>query len=127
MDIDPWQEAAELTRLSRDSAIQRLAALLVRVPGRPNGLPDAEMTAMRLVALLPARNNADHAVPAQIANPGRAFDPTFVAIGFGFVVVVLLSGFFQATNEQAAAQTDGKPAAASSVGLLAASHPIIRR
>ena len=127
LDIDPWQEAAELTRLPRDSAIQRLAGLLVRTPGHPNGLPDAEMIAMRLVALLPGRKSADDAVPARTTNPGRAFDPTFVAIGFGFAVVVLVSGFYQATNNQTAAPMGGKPAVASSARPPAMLHPDIRR
>ena len=127
LDIDPWQEAAELTRLPKDSAIQRLTALLVRMPGRPNGLPDAEMVAMRLVALLPGLKSASSAVTARIASPGRVFDPTFVAIGFGFAVVILVSGFFQANNIQTAAQTGGKPSLASSARLPTPSHPDIRR
>ena len=127
LDIDPWQEAAELTNLPRDLAIQRLAALLARLPGRPNGLPDSETIAMRLVALLPGRTGADAPVPAQTNNSGAALNSTFVAIGVGLAVVVLLSGLFQATNDQTAAQTGGKPAVASSARPQAAPQPNIRR
>ena len=125
LDIDPWQEAAELTRLPKDSAIQRLTALLVRMPGRPNGLPDAEMVAMRLVALLPGLKSASSAVTARIASPGRVFDPTFVAIGFGFAVIVLVIGFFQASNIQATARSGGEPVIVSAASQPAASHPKI--
>jgi hypothetical protein len=127
LDIDPWLEAADLTRLPSDSAIRRLAALLVRMPGRPNGLADAEMIATRLVALLPSRNSAADAVPARTTNSGRALEPIFVAIAFGFAVVVLLSGLVQTSNDQVAAQTGGKSAVVSSSSPPAASQPDIRR
>ena len=34
-DVDPWQEAASLARMSRQSAAQRLAALISALPGGP--------------------------------------------------------------------------------------------
>jgi hypothetical protein len=127
LDIDPWREAAELSRLPADSAVQRLAALLVRTPGHPHGLLDAEMIATRLVALLPALKSADGAVAARTTNSGRSFDLKFVAIGFGFAVVVLVSGFFQAANIRTADMTGGKPAAASSAPQPVGSHPDLGR
>jgi hypothetical protein len=37
LDIDPWQEAANLARMSRDKAAWRLAALIKTLPGWPDG------------------------------------------------------------------------------------------
>ena len=34
LDLDPWQEAAELSELPKGTATQRLAALIARLPGR---------------------------------------------------------------------------------------------
>jgi hypothetical protein len=90
-------------------------------------LADAEMIATRLVALLPSRNSAADAVPARTTNSGRALEPIFIAIAFGFAVVVLLSGLVQASNDQVAAQTGGKSAVVSSSSPPAASQPDIRR
>jgi hypothetical protein len=33
LDLDPWQEAAELSELPKGTATQRLAALIARLPG----------------------------------------------------------------------------------------------
>jgi hypothetical protein len=127
LDIDPWREAAELTSLPRESAVQRLVTLLVRMPGRSIGLLDAEMIAMRLVALLPARNSVQSAVTARTSVPARAFDPTMVVIGLGFALVVLVSGFFQAADIQTAEKTAGKPSSASNAHPATASQPDTRR
>jgi hypothetical protein len=34
LDIDPWQEAANLARMSRESATQRLSSLIDTLPGK---------------------------------------------------------------------------------------------
>jgi len=52
LDIDPWDEAADLARLSRESAVKKL---VVRLEALPNALlPPADNTALatRLIALL---------------------------------------------------------------------------
>jgi hypothetical protein len=126
-DIDPWREAAELSRLPRDSAIRRLAALLARMPGRPGGLPDAERIAVRLLTLLPLQTSSGDAVSPRDASRVQAFNPTSIAICLGFTVIVLMSGFFQAHNFQKAALIDGNPRVASDATLPAGSHPTNRR
>src|SRR5579871_6864247 len=60
MDVDPWQEAAELARLSKENATQRLASLIAAaLPGKPSVRQDPGTIAARLIALLPrgARSN----------------------------------------------------------------------
>lgn len=53
LDLDPWQEAAELARLSAAAATRRLASLIAALPDWPSAHPDFATIAARLVALLP--------------------------------------------------------------------------
>jgi hypothetical protein len=52
-DVDPWEEAARLTCLPREAAIQRLSALIVVLPDGASTHSDPEAIAARLIALLP--------------------------------------------------------------------------
>ena len=52
LDIDPWREAAELARLPRDTATQRLASLIAALPDWPSLIRPGAIAA-RLIALLP--------------------------------------------------------------------------
>jgi hypothetical protein len=53
LDVDPWQEAASLARMSRESATQRLASLIVALHGGLLAHLDSRTIAIRLIALLP--------------------------------------------------------------------------
>jgi hypothetical protein len=70
LDFDPWQEAAELARLSGDKATRRLASLLALLPVRPSAPRDVARIAARLIGLLPR--------PSAVNIPARA-----AFIGFG--------------------------------------------
>lgn len=50
--VDPWDEAADLAGLSRDSATQRMTTLLATVPNGPSPGDDTKTLATLLVALL---------------------------------------------------------------------------
>ena len=54
LDLDPWQEAAELSELPKGTATQRLAALIARTPGGRWTLADSRAMADRLIELLPS-------------------------------------------------------------------------
>jgi len=56
LDLDPWKEAAELSDLPRDSATQRLASLIARLPGGRWTQAEAGGIAHRLIELLPRRS-----------------------------------------------------------------------
>jgi hypothetical protein len=56
LDIDPWEEAAELSELPKDTATQRLALLIARLPGVPWAQADLKAIADRLIELLPRRS-----------------------------------------------------------------------
>lgn len=53
LDVDPWQEAAELAELPPDTATKRLASLLARLPGGRWAQADLHAIADRLIDLLP--------------------------------------------------------------------------
>jgi hypothetical protein len=53
LDVDPWQEAAELTRLPQETAIQRLASLIRALPDGTSTHQDPKTIAARLIAFLP--------------------------------------------------------------------------
>jgi hypothetical protein len=73
LDVDPWQEAADLAQLPGETATQRLASLIGALrDGNPSYL-DPRAIAMRLIALLPNRNgtknqsqNTPHSISATI-------------------------------------------------------------
>jgi hypothetical protein len=77
--MDPWQEAARLAALPRDAAIDGLARLLGRLPGRQS--VDTAATAARLVTLLPQRG-----------SPGTQPDQATTGVGkkTGLVAAVLI-------------------------------------
>lgn len=65
-NIDPWQEAADLDGLPRDTAVQKLTSIIAALPSHQPMLGDPTPTAVRLIALLPRRAASDK--PAQ--QPG---------------------------------------------------------
>jgi hypothetical protein len=56
LGVDPWEEAAKLSELSKDTAAQRLASLIVRLPGGRWTQADSGAIADRLIKLLPHRS-----------------------------------------------------------------------
>jgi hypothetical protein len=62
LDVDPWQEAADLARLPRETATQRLAAVIAGLPHGSSARPDPGVTAARLVALLPHETGSNTSV-----------------------------------------------------------------
>ena len=54
LDVDPWEEAAEMSELPRDAAAHRLSSLIARLPGGRWAQLDSQAIADRLVELLPA-------------------------------------------------------------------------
>jgi hypothetical protein len=70
MDIDPWQEAANLALLPTKIATQRLASLIAVLPGRLSAHSDPRTSAARLIALLPGRPSSNIAARKTIPGVG---------------------------------------------------------
>ena len=58
LNLDPWKEAAELSELPKDTATQRLATLIARLPGGRWTPADSGAIADRLIELLPHRRRS---------------------------------------------------------------------
>lgn len=58
LDIDPWEKAAELAELPKDTATRRLASLIARLPGQGWAQADSRAIADRLIELLPCRSSS---------------------------------------------------------------------
>jgi hypothetical protein len=56
LDLDPWQEAAQLAALSPESAAQKMVSILATGPNPPVKSSDILSVATRLVAMLPHPN-----------------------------------------------------------------------
>jgi hypothetical protein len=76
LDLDPWKEAAELSELPRDSATQRLTALIGRLPGGRWTQEDSRGIARRLIELLPSGSTPEvplmekaRGIPRMTASP----------------------------------------------------------
>ena len=57
MNIDPWEEAAELSELPPGTATLRLAVLIERLPGGRWAAAESQAVAARLITLLPRRSS----------------------------------------------------------------------
>jgi hypothetical protein len=55
LDLDAWAEAAQLARLPRDAAADKLSVLIRKLTESPQAVRDSHKIAVRLVALLPSR------------------------------------------------------------------------
>jgi hypothetical protein len=58
LNVDPWEEAAKLSELPKDTATQRLASLIARLPAGRWTQADCTTIAHRLVELLPHRSRS---------------------------------------------------------------------
>jgi hypothetical protein len=121
LDVDPWQEAADLARLPGEAATRRLTSLIAALPDWSSARPDPGTIAARLVALLPRRNRSNN--PSRKTLPvASAATSSRTVILVIFMVVVLGAQYFLASR-QPSAPVDDAPAPASS-GVLQQTAPL---
>jgi hypothetical protein len=114
LDVDPWQEAADLAGLPTEIAIKRLASLITALPGLLSAHLDSGKTAARLIALLPAR--ASSKIASRETNSGvvamtKANRLVYVIF---FVMAVLATAQFVAASRQPLSPSGGAPSPATS-------------
>jgi hypothetical protein len=87
LDIDPWQEAAELARLPRETATQRFASSIAALPHESTAHLEHGTIAARLIALLP--HHASSNIPSRdtLLDAG---DVTKFRAGMGMYVVFIV-------------------------------------
>lgn len=103
LDVDPWQEAASLARMSREGATQRLASLILALPGGPLAHLDAGTIAARLITLLPHRASINIAPRGTLPSVGapnnfRAL-MYIIIINVTFLALALSSQYFTANHQ----------------------------
>ncbi len=125
MDLDPWQEAANLAAVSEEIGAQRLAPLLAALPARTLQQTSPETTAARLIALLPRRmmRTTRPSVPelgatAAVAQPRQFINVILIAI---YMILSLGIQFFVTRGDPAArTNTVVMPAASTEPRAIAA-------
>ncbi|MEP7063011.1 MAG: hypothetical protein ABI881_11490 [Betaproteobacteria bacterium] len=114
LDVDPWQEAAELSRLPSETAIRKLTSLIAALPNGPSTRLDAGTIAARLIPLLPRRAVSDVQPRARLSDAdadadadaaGHAARVKLVIIYVFWIGVMLVTQWF-ATNPAEVAQSD---------------------
>jgi hypothetical protein len=99
LDVDPWQEAANLAQLPGENATQRLASLIGTLRDRESSSLDPRTIAMRLIALLPNRNNTKN----QPLNTSRGINAAIKSKPWWLYVIFMcfvLSAQFMIASKQ---------------------------
>jgi hypothetical protein len=103
LDIDPWREAARLSALSRERAVQALAPIIARLPGGLWTPADSRDIAARLVAFLPRH---DVAAPSGPITAGSAGKPNPKAILLVVSLAFLAAALFFMGIQRSAPPSD---------------------
>jgi hypothetical protein len=91
LDVDPWKEAASLTRMPKELATRRLTSLIMSLPNGSTASLSAESVADRLIALLPRPGGfktPPPAAPLRVAPTRRS-----LLIGLGVLALMLIAYF----------------------------------
>ena len=102
LDLDPWQEAARLSELPQEEAINSLAAHLWKTTSAVMTADEASERAAHLILLLPR----EHALSAATAEPATDLPMMWVLFAIFFCMIVA-SG-----NQPAQMKTDPSTIAA---------------
>src|SRR5579872_5465656 len=114
LDVDPWQEAAELARLSRENATQRLASLIAAaLPEKPSVHLDPGSISARLIAFLPRGTDSNILPRETMLGTGAKTNSSSIVAFVIFMTLILGAQFIAASLQSPAQQTINAHAAAS--------------
>jgi hypothetical protein len=125
LDVDPWQEAANLAQLPGVTATRRLASLIAALPDRPSAHLDHGAIAARLIARLPRRAGLNAPVGRNIARfsvPAVMQSPPFRYAALALLAIVL-GGLTYAASQRPAVRVSNADAPAASTVSPATSPP----
>jgi hypothetical protein len=98
LDLDPWEEAARLSRLTKDAAIKALAAAIISLPDAEWTASDTQSIAASLVDRLPrgASSPAQPSIEKKVSSRISQFEArkSIVWIGLALTVAMLLWRLF---------------------------------
>ena len=113
LDIDPWQEAAQLAGLPGETAAQRLASLIATLPDQSSAHPDPATIAVRLIALLPCPARPNSRPHKTLPGAGAATRPRAVIYMYAIFMVLALGAQWIEASRQPPARVDDVHAVAS--------------
>ncbi|HMF88181.1 MAG TPA: hypothetical protein VK575_08880, partial [Gemmatimonadaceae bacterium] len=119
LDVDAWEEAAELSELPTDTATQRLASLIARLPGGSWAQADPTEIADRLIELLPRRSKSN----VRSAEKAGGIRELSVSTVVQICAALLLAAILITSNLERSTQRDDPYAAAPSTGPLPQALP----
>jgi hypothetical protein len=88
LNLDPWQQAAELASLPREAAIERLASLIAELPGGTPTRPGPPTNTATLIELLPHRKGLP--IVSREGSVAVSGKPNSLAIVYVIVMIVML-------------------------------------
>jgi hypothetical protein len=118
-NLDPWREAAELSRMPQETAARRLISMIAASPGQPSTDTQGAI-ANRLVALLPRRiAGVDGAPNVSRDEPAAHWSPpavNLVVITIYIGVLVISQWIATSIFERPAAHVASTPSSLPTVG-----------
>jgi len=114
LNIDPWQEAAELAQLPGETATQRLTSLIAALPDRSSALLDPGTIAARLIALLPHRARSNNLPRGTMPDTNELAQFRAGMCMFAVFTAIMLAAQWIAASRQPPAQADTTHAPVSS-------------
>ena len=100
LDVDPWQEAAELAQLSRNAAAVRLATLIAELPNGPLPHQEPGVIATRLLTLLPRVRSSPVSPRAMQYGASDTVGSRGTIYAYVVLMVILLGAQFILTSGQ---------------------------
>jgi hypothetical protein len=128
LDLDPWQEAANLAQLPKATAARRLASLIAKLPGLPLAQRDIAAAASRLIARLPRLAGSPVVAPKTLLGAGISVRAAIRGNPFAYVWVILalfvLGGLSIAASQLTAGRIGSNSPPAAGTQISHASAPI---
>jgi hypothetical protein len=111
LDVDPWQEAASLARMSKETAATRLTALIVALPDDLTRDTPAKTIAVGLVALLPKTIGVDvHSQGSIFVTSG--LPRTQIRFALGALAITVMIALALSASLSSESRSGAKPSAA---------------
>jgi hypothetical protein len=107
LDIDPWLEAAELARLPRETATQRLALSIAALPDGPSAYLEHGTIAARLIALLPRQANSNILPRRTLVDAGNLTKFRAGICMYTVFIIIMLGAQWIAASRQTPAPVGG--------------------
>ncbi len=92
LEVDPWEEAAQLTVPAQRSASAKLTSMLANLPDGPAIRGDLDAICVRSLSLLslPANRELSNAT-APVAPPAQSSAFLFLVLGFWMMAITLMA------------------------------------